>query len=161
MIVAATGHRPDKLGGYSKDVSRRLRTMAADFMRARKPTKVISGMALGWDQAWAEAAIELHIPFIAAVPFAGQERRWPESSQSLYRTTIGYADEIVTIGDYYSAGAMQKRNEWMVDNSDLVVALWDGSFGGTCNCLAYLDKKKKRYVNLWPQWSGDFEAMFD
>lgn len=29
---------------------------------------------------------------------------------------------------------MQKRNEYMVDLADKVVAVWDGSKGGTDNC---------------------------
>jgi len=29
------------------------------------------------------------------------------------------------------------RSEWMVQNCDLLVAYWDGSDGGTGNCVKY------------------------
>jgi uncharacterized phage-like protein YoqJ len=160
MILSATGHRPDKLGGYSDAVAWNLRVLARNHMMIVKPRHVISGMALGWDQAWAEAALDLSIPFIAAVPFPGQQSRWPADSQRRYEKLLEAAAKVVTIAETYSAYAMQKRNEWMVDNSDLVVALWDGSSGGTGNCMAYALRKAKPTVNLWPIWSGDFEALF-
>ena len=81
MILAATGHRPDKLGGYSHDILVRLTEFAQHQIRVLGPEKVISGMALGWDQAVALATISLEIPLIAAIPFEGQESVWPEKSQ--------------------------------------------------------------------------------
>ncbi len=32
---------------------------------------------------------------------------------------------------------MQVRNEYMVDRADLVLALWNGTPGGTGNCVRY------------------------
>ena len=54
-VFAATGHRPNKLGGYAPKIAADLVKLATIFLNLRKPNKVISGMALGWDQAWAEA----------------------------------------------------------------------------------------------------------
>lgn len=51
MIICATGHRPNKLGGYGRDVYARLVKLAYDYLAVQKPDAVISGMALGWDQA--------------------------------------------------------------------------------------------------------------
>ena len=40
---------------------------------------------------------------------------------------------------------MHKRNEYMVDNSDLVLAFWNGEeSGGTYYTLSYAKKKNKR-----------------
>jgi len=80
MILSGTGHRPDKLGGYSDSAFDNLVKIAEDYLKESKPDKVISGMALGWDQALAEACVNLNIPFIAAVPFKGQESKWYQSS---------------------------------------------------------------------------------
>lgn len=44
---------------------------------------------------------------------------------------------------------MQLRNKWMVDKSDIVIAVWDGSEGGTNNCVQYATENKKRIINLW------------
>lgn len=152
MIIAATGHRPDKLGGYGIIVARKLRYLARQFLEERRPERVISGMAQGWDTAWALAADDLKIPFIAAVPCPGQERPWPPESQRLYRELLSKAAEVIIISEHYSARNMQRRNKWMVDHVDEVAALWDGSLGGTANCVAYASKINKPLVNLWPRW---------
>ncbi|WP_206759019.1 hypothetical protein [Anabaena azotica] len=45
-----------------------------------------------------------------------------------------------------------KRNEWMVDQCHRLVALHDGSTGGTGNCVNYAKSKKVHIVNLWKSW---------
>ena len=153
MIVCATGHRPDKLGGYGLHVESKLKRLAFTWLKEHRPNKAISGMALGWDQAFAQAALELEIPLIAAVPFLGQERAWPQSSQEKWKTILDRAEEVVTVSTGgYAVWKMQKRNEWMVDQSDRVLALWDGSSGGTGNCITYADKMSRPISNLWTKW---------
>lgn len=153
MIVAATGHRPDKLGGYDDMTRRALGALAVEWLHYNRPAKVISGMALGWDQAVAAACVVLEIPFIAAVPFEGQERKWPPLAQRRYRRLLEQAAEVVVVCELYGPKTMQIRNEWMVDRADLMLALWNGTFGGTHNCLEYARKKGVEFKNLWSRWS--------
>ena len=114
-------------------------------------------MALGWDTVWAEALIELEVPFLAAIPFEGQESRWPQESQKKYHDLLKKADrvEIISPGGY-AAWKMHVRNEWMVDNCDRVVALWDGGDdGGTAACVRYATKRKVPVDNLWDMYRQD------
>jgi len=152
MRIAGTGHRPDKLGGYSKEAREKLIDFA--ITNIPKGTKsIISGMALGWDMALAYAAIELEIPFTAAIPFQGQEKMWPSGSQTEYRWLLDNADEImVCSGGGYGAWKMQVRNKWMVDQCDTVFALWNGSEGGTGNCIKYANLVKKPIINIWDKY---------
>jgi uncharacterized phage-like protein YoqJ len=153
MIIAGTGHRPNKLGGYGDKVFQRLVDLGRYVIREERAQHVISGMALGWDQALAQAALELKVPFTAAVPFEGQESMWPISSQGLYRELLSKAEKVIIVCDGgYSAAAMQKRNAWMVDHADQIAALWDGSSGGTGNCLAYARKREVGWNNYWALW---------
>lgn len=100
--------------------------------------KGISGVALGWDTHWAMVCIRLGIPLTCAVPFQGQENMWNQSSQKLYHWILSKATEIVYVCEKgYAPWKMQKRNEWMVNNSDALLAGWDGSSGGTLNCYRY------------------------
>lgn len=148
MIYAGTGHRPNKLGGYSDEVLTKLKSLAIDNLDG--VDKIITGMALGWDTALALAALYLDIPYIAAVPFYGQERMWPKESQDRYHNLIKQASDVVYVCDQgYAPWKMQIRNEWMVDNCDIVLALWDGSKGGTGNCIEYALKKGKPIKNVW------------
>ena len=45
---------------------------------------------------------------------------------------------------------MQKRNEYMVDLADRVIAVWDGSKGGTANCVKYAEKVGKEIIRIEP-----------
>lgn len=153
LTVAATGHRPDKLGGYGGDVHERLVRFAAVQLASLSPDTVLSGMALGWDQAIAEAALQHEIRLVCAVPFEGQEERWPEKSQRRYRDLLAKAAVVeILSGRPYAAFKMQDRNEWMVNRCDTVLALWNGSDGGTANCLRYARSLGRPIVNAWPAW---------
>lgn len=155
MIICGTGHRPNKVGGYSKEARSKLYDIAKDWLVTNKPDKVISGMALGWDQALANAAYVLDIPLIAAVPFAGQQQAWPEESREFFDMLLSKAEEIVIVSDGgYAPWKMQVRNKWMVDHCDQVLAMWDGSTGGTGNCIQYAKKVGKPIVNLWEMYDS-------
>lgn len=153
MIISATGHRPDKLGGYDPHTSKRVLDFATGVLKHHQPSTVISGMALGWDMAIAQAAVNLHIPFLAYIPFIGQELKWPLATRLYYKALLQQAQLRVVVSEGgYSKAAMQKRNERMVDDSELVLALWNGSPGGTQNCLHYAMLIDRPYINYWPQF---------
>lgn len=52
----------------------------------------------------------------------------------------------------YSPAKMQVRNMWMVEYSDAVLALWDGTTGGTGNCVEYARRVNKRLIPCWDEW---------
>jgi uncharacterized phage-like protein YoqJ len=153
MIVAGTGHRPNKLGGYNNEAYLKLVAIAEKWIKENQPSKVISGMAQGWDQALAQAAITCGIPLIAAIPFKGQESMWPDKAQKYYRGLLELADSIEYVCEAgYAPYKMQVRNEWMVNNSDKVLAMWDGTEGGTHNCIKYTHSQNKEWINLYEEW---------
>src|SRR3990167_8058668 len=122
-----TGHRPNKIGGYNKITPLRawVRKSILDVLTEldkREPVTGMSGMALGADQDFAEACITRKLPFIAAIPFVGQESMWPPESQSWYQYLLGIAREKVIVCEgSYQAWKMQKRNQYMVDWCDVVI----------------------------------------
>lgn len=150
MIVAGTGHRPDKLGGYTKAVNDKLRSLAITSLRKTKATEVISGGALGWDRALAWAALDYKLPLTLALPFEMFWSKWPDDSVRELHMQIEAADKVVYVCDPgYAPWKMQQRNKWMVDHCDTVLALWNGTDGGTANCVRYAEKQNKPIVNLW------------
>lgn len=153
MILSATGHRPIKLGGYGVGTQNRLTKLAMDYLKDNTPDRIISGMALGWDTAWARAGLALDIPVIAAVPFKGQESTWPDESQDIYNMILSRCAEVVFVcTPGYEPWKMQTRNEYMIDASNKVIALWDGSPGGTANCIKYAQSINRPIVNLWAKF---------
>ena len=155
FVLAGTGHRPGKLGGYNNaEVRLALTELAAKVIARVRPDYIISGMALGWDQALADAAVAHHIPFIAAVPFKGQESKWPWEAQEQYLWLLDQAEEVQIIGTPgYSAKKMQARNIWMVHQCTALAALWDSKEnGGTWNCIRYARKVGKPCISMWKAW---------
>ena len=45
------------------------------------------------------------------------------------------------------------RNEWMVNNADRVVALWNGTPGGTTGTVNYAKQQGIPIDNLWDKWN--------
>lgn len=151
MIVSITGHRPEKIGGYrvpNPTYNFIRRALDEAFLRLQ-PNTVIVGMAQGVDQLAAELCAINQIPFIAAIPFVGFESRWPAASQIWYRQLLGRATTVRVIcsGDF-AGWKMQTRNEWMVDHSDLLLAVWNGTNGGTANCVNYARRVGKRIERI-------------
>ena len=137
-------------GNYSERTNRALLS-TADFVLAQyKPTRVISGMALGWDTAVAQCAIDRGIGLIAAVPFESQPSRWPQASQNTYQRLLKLAEriEIISYGDY-SIEAMQLRNRWIVNYCDRLMALWHQGKSGTKNCVDYALGVNRPTFNCW------------
>lgn len=149
-IIAGTGHRPDKLGGYNNEAFLRLVKVCEEYLKEEKPELVISGVALGFDMALFQAAVNLDIPVLAAVPFEGQESRWSDKVKKYYFNLLSKAKEVVYVCDAgYAAWKMQKRNEYMVNACDKIVACWDGSQGGTGNCVKYASDEGKVIDNIY------------
>lgn len=152
MIICGTGHRPNKLGGYGKPAFERLVSLSGDWLDSNRPDVVISGVALGWDQALAVAAIRRKIETHAYVPCEGHSNIWPEESRRYYEKILRKCAVVRIAPVAYSAKAMMDRNKDMVDAADLVLAIWDGSSGGTGNCVRYGEKQHKELVNLWDRF---------
>lgn len=174
MIIGITGHRPDKLGGYNDYEFHhkvKLRIMAALVELGAK--KLIAGMAQGADWLAYDAARMIGIPILAAVPFVGQESKWPWAAKIEYCKRIDEADNVVIVNPGgYAIWKMQQRNEWIVDNCDVLLAVWDGSSGGTNNCINYAVNKKPIYYipianrdgvmhvgHYSPWWTQDVECQ--
>lgn len=154
QTLAVTGHRPNKLGGYTTQAHMHLVRFAVLVLRELQPNLVITGMAQGWDQAIAHAAAHLHIPFQAAVPCDGQEKMWPVVSQEYYQRLLVKAAQVTVVRPGpYAPEKMQVRNEWMVNHATDLCALWNGTSGGTANCVKYANYKALPVLNKWQDWS--------
>lgn len=153
--VGVTGHRPQKLqGGYhlesipNQRLKDEMKNELLNLLLEHGTLIGITGMALGVDTLFAIALIELKEQFpgkvslVAARPFGthGQGNGGTE----VYNLILEYADGVInTSGDEsYKVQYMQIRNEWIVDNSDVLIAVFDGSPSGTKNCVDYAIKQE-------------------
>ena len=117
-------------------------------------------MAIGTDTIFAVAGLYLrdhgyNIKVTCAIPFKGQESKWPLESQNLYNMILEKADNIVYVcNEGYAKWKMQKRNEYIVNlltsDNDFLIAVWNGTPGGTANCVGYAKKLNKRIIYINP-----------
>lgn len=156
MIICVTGHRPNKLYGYNLSDPRwqRLKDQLKSILKENNCTEAYSGMALGVDTIFALAVLELKnqgydIKLHCAIPCQNHSCKWNKESVAMYNDILSKADTITIVTDKpYEPWMMQKRNEFMVDNSDKVIAVWDGSNGGTANCVRYAEKIGKEIIRV-------------
>ena len=159
MKAMITGHRPNKLGGYQPNplrtkVQNWLSSLAVNAKTRDNDLEIITGMALGVDQWWAQAAIDANIPFHAYIPFEGQESVWPDESQRAYHQILSKASTKTVVASKPVSRwgrAMQLRNEAMVDDADWCIAVWNTEeSGGTWNCMNYIAKQNKHLLIYIP-----------
>lgn len=159
MKICVTGHRPDKLYGYKLSDPKyvKLKERFKELLIQNNCTEAITGMALGADMVFAIAVLELkkqgcNIKLHCAIPCRNHSCKWTKTYQDLYNYILNKADIIKLVTDEdYKPWLMQKRNEYMVDLADKVIAVWDGSKGGTYNCVKYAEKKGKEIIGILPE----------
>jgi uncharacterized phage-like protein YoqJ len=147
-----TGHRPEKIDMPERKVvaalEKEIKAAIADGF-----VTFISGMARGSD-IWA-AEIVLHLKkknpslhLIAASPYDGFEKSWSLDWQKRYAAIMAEADLIRFICEKQSMSCYQTRNEWMVDHSARVIAVFNGEKGGTLNTIRYAEKHGVPVINV-------------
>ena len=162
-VAHVTGHRPKSHWGTYDENDPRIQAVKESLEIAVRCLAIndgykrfVSGMAIGVDTWFAEAVLQAqqdipHIELIAAVPFEGQEGRWPKQTQERYHRILDQCAHVHTVCDGgYSPTKMQQRNEWMVDHSHLTIAVWNGQEGGTGNCVEYARARDHKIIHIDP-----------
>lgn len=113
------------------------------------------GMAMGFDLVAAEAVLTVKNAFkeplklICIMPFKGQDYGFTPYWQEKFNTVLNSADKVICLSDKYFKGCYQKRNIYMVDNSDYVITWFDGQKGGTDNTIKYALKIGRQVFNIF------------
>ncbi len=142
MRIAVTGHRPAKLPGrfdeaQHGEIKEWLKREVARAYKLDPDLEAASGMSIGSDIYFVEACVEQQVPFMAFIPFTGQEERWPRTMQVRYRKLLERSMEIVEATPVYSKAAFFRRNDMILDwlegdPDNLLLVVWDGvNEGGT------------------------------
>ena len=148
-----TGHRPEKLS-LSENEVKHLLEKAIDNAIADGYVTFITGMAKGTDIWAAEIVLEKKkrndaLRLICAIPHPGFEKRKTKYEEERYKKIIDNADYTQMICDHYFRACYQRRNEFMVDHSNLVIAVWNGTPSGTKNTIDYANRKGVKVVNVF------------
>ena len=136
-----TGHRPEKLTrnerDIKKDLEKEIRQAVADGLNV-----FITGMARGVDIWAAQIVLQLRreghgVRLICACPYDGFESGWSQEWQRQYKEILSAADFVKYVCEGYSRSCFQIRNEWMVNHSARVIAVFNGEKSGTKNTIDY------------------------
>lgn len=148
-VCMFTGHRPKGLPfGYNerdsrcKKLKKILKKLIVHKIQEEDTTEFLSGMALGTDMFAAEIVLELKrkyrdITLTAVLPYRTQAARWNKEAIARYEHILAMCDKIIVLQDEYTQSCMHKRNLYMVEHSNSVIAVWSGAEGGTANTIRF------------------------
>ena len=161
-VACFTGHRSQKLPWRFNEEDERCRDMKKalrlEIEKAiqRGYNTFLCGMALGFDMICAETVFELkkqysEIKIIGALPCKTQDAKWQENVRTRYKNILSKLDGIRCIYDeYVGSKCMLERNRYMVNNSSLMIALFNGLSGGTKSTIDYAKKMGLEIVIIKP-----------
>ena len=150
--VCFTGHRPEKLTrsdrAIRRDLEKEIRQAVADGLNV-----FITGMARGVDVWAAQIVLMLRdegcdAKLMCACPYDGFECGWSQEWQLQYKEIVSAADFVKYVCEGYSRSCFQVRNEWMVNHSARVIAVFNGEKSGTKNTIDYAAKVNVPVVRI-------------
>lgn len=160
MVVALTGHRPERLGFLELDFEtpfewRRIIDWLKDQLLILDATDTYCGMASGCDIAFGIATMEINnktwvkkyydrnkISLHCVLPCKNYNNhiKWHE--------ILKYgADEWIELADEFYKGCDNVRDQYMVDHCDVLIAIWDGKkSGGLWSTIRKAQKADKAII---------------
>lgn len=143
-----TGHRPEKLPWGEQEghphcvaLKKSLQTqLEAVYQRGYR--HFICGMARGADFYFAEGVLALReahsdVTLEGALPCLGQASKWNEADRMRWHRLVEACDKTTLVQEHYDRRCMLRRDRYMVDHSSAILAVYNGTRGGTQYTLNY------------------------
>ena len=161
LTCCFSGHRPDKLPWGLDEADPRCAALKRSLVREieglyrRGFRHFISGMAMGCDLYFAEAALALRescpgLTVEGAVPCPTQAGRWPGAQRQRWRGILDRCDLETVVQQSYDRFCMLRRDRYMVDRSAAILSVFDGTPGGTQYTLNYALEQRLEVLLLDP-----------
>lgn len=156
-----SGYRAQKLPWGTKEDDPRctsLRIRLYDAVEELYQTGIrhfVCGMAQGSDMLFCEEVLKLRedkgdVTVEAALPCEGQDEKWRPDLRLRYRQLLEACDFCTVISKEYTEDCMKNRNYYMVDRSAVLLAVYDGRFGGTMQTVRYARERNLEVITLTP-----------
>lgn len=167
---AITGHRPSRFlfkNDEEHDGCRKIKRSLKEQLLALYDSGVrrfYLGGANGVDLWAGEILLELKkqgrndIEMILALPFEGYDKKWSEQIRNRMTNLIRHSTETVMVGNAEKtpAASYRRRNEYMVDRSGSLLAVYDNNRAlrsGTGMTVRYAEKKALLITLIHPDTS--------
>lgn len=142
--VMVTGHRPQGMTAEQTEFAKRaLKAVGRQLKQDFGTVEAISGMALGVDTWWAMIALKLDLELAAYIPFPQQPEPWWAADQKRWAELRESAHREVVCAEEFSVRALHIRNDSMIKDADLAVAVWSPSQqrGGTASAVQKIRRR--------------------
>ena len=146
-----TGHRPERLEKFTEEEVKLWLEYQIEESIKKGYTDFITGMQRGVDIWAAEIVLEFQktypkIKLFAASAFSGMENRWEIDWQKRYHKILKAAYDYIYVSNKHGRKAFFDRNQWMVDHSSLLIAVYTGAPGGTLETIKYARNNNREVV---------------
>lgn len=149
--LAITGHR-----GLSAELEAEVDRMIRDVVAENEGVVGVSCLADGADAVFAQAVLDAGGSLVAVLPAAEYRDSLPESYRPVYDQLLARAGKVVQLPFLTpDPEAYMEAGKRMVDESDTLLAVWDGQpgrgHGGTADVVAYARSRGVPVMVLWPE----------
>jgi len=150
--IGITGHR-----GLTPDIEAYARAEIRRLLDDREPAGLggVSCIADGPDSIFAEEILARGAHLTVILPAAGYRDGLPAEHHALYDELLAKAGRVVSLpNEEPDPAAHMDAGTRLVDESDLLIAVWDGEpsrgLGGTADVVAYARQTGTAVHVLWP-----------
>lgn len=163
---AITGHRPTRFKFKYKETDTRCKRLKKRLreqfvlLYEHGVRRYLAGGALGVDQWSGEILLKMKlepeyrdIELIVVLPYAGHDERWDERSRQRLAFLIQHSTEHIVVGEKAWRDSFIKRNRYLVDHADCLLAVYDNDRAirsGTGATVHYAENKDKPVIFIHP-----------
>lgn len=127
--------------------------------------RFVCGGAIGFDMLAAETVLRFkksdsRIKLVMVLPCEGQDKYWGTFSKRRYRAICSAADELCYVSREYTDGCMLRRNDAMLDLSDILLCFYRGGGGGTGYTVSRARRMGLSLVNLYDAKKANEQLSF-
>jgi len=156
-----SGYRPEKLPWGENEAHERCRELNRRLFHVTEALydagfrHFMCGMARGCDIYFCEAVLTLRdiypdVTIEAVIPCSEQADKWGAAWRERYFELVARCNRETLISMHYTRDCMHRRNRFMVDNSALIITVFDGRPGGTMATRRYAASKNLEIIDLRP-----------
>lgn len=153
-IITVTGYKPFEIGIFSGDhpgvlyIKKAISRQLTAFLEEGLEWVLISGQ-LGVELWTAEVVFELQMEYpdlklAVFTPFLEQEEKWNETNKEYYEFILTQADHVdsITKRKYESPQQFRLKNQFLIEKSDALLAVYDEEKEGSPRFLVELAKRR-------------------
>jgi hypothetical protein len=149
--IGVSGHQA--LSGWTREA---VRQELSKLLAAHSRAVGVTSLAVGSDQIFAEAALADGYQLDVILPCADYEATFDEQGLATFKRLLACANRVKAL-DFAtpSQEAFFAAGKAVVDDSDILLAIWDGApaagLGGTADVVRYANSRGKKVTVIWPE----------